>query len=252
MAFTAAPSKAPVSPPRREPRRHHVFRFGRPSRDLVQTGAESDRFPESSWCAILFVFFLPSTNLYPSANLRGRPAQTILAAWVVPAFSRCESHGRDPSPLASRGTRTAAPVSVSMAPFPRAAGMRSGKPLERRFVCACGEIAVIPSRTTAKSAVLIAFIQAFDIGVLSSTMVTFVRVPPPPVPGRINSTREAGGAPGRAVLRRPVCDSAIRRLSLPYSRRRTLPVRALRALQLPRPTMDLESAVARHGISAME
>src|SRR5207248_11322192 len=44
--------------------------------------------------------------------------------------------------------------------------------------CACAAIAVIPGRRIAKPAVLIAFIQGFDIGVLSSNNDTYLKVQP--------------------------------------------------------------------------
>jgi len=45
------------------------------------------------------------------------------------------------------------------------------------------------------------------------------------LPGVSNSTNAAGEVFALAVLRRPVCDSVVRRLSLPYSKLRTLAVR---------------------------
>ena len=47
----------------------------------------------------------------------------------------------------------------------------------------------------------------------------------PIFPGVSNSTNAAAGALSLAILRRLVCDSVVRRLSLPYSRLRTLAVR---------------------------
>lgn len=77
---------------------------------------------------------------------------------------------------------------------------------------------------------------------------------PPPVLGVNNFTNAAGGVPSLALLRPSGCDSVVSRLSLPYSRLKTLAVRktpcslANSAAALRR---DSGSEIARYATSAI-